>query len=65
MVTSGGITLGTQTLIPSFNGFSFLGITTGIVSVEVVNSAGAIVISGSGPIAVSRMARIESMLLTV
>lgn len=53
IVTSGSTTLGTQTLSPGFNGFSFLGMTTGSVSVEVVNSAGSTVISGTGPIAVS------------
>jgi hypothetical protein len=53
IVTSGTTTLGTQTLSPGFNGFSFLGMTTGNVSVEVVNSAGTTVISGTGPIAAS------------
>ncbi|RDL30183.1 Uncharacterized protein BP5553_10461 [Venustampulla echinocandica] len=52
VVTSGSATLGTQTLNPGFNGFSFPGMTTGTVSVKVVNSAGATVVSGSGPIAV-------------
>ena len=56
VVTSGSKTLGTQALTPGFNGFSFLGMTTGTVSVKVVNSAGTTIISGSGPIAVSRMA---------
>ena len=54
VVTSGSTTLGTQALSPGFNGFSFLGMTTGTVSVQVVNSAGNTIISGSGPIAVSR-----------
>lgn len=54
IVTSGSTTLGTQTLSSGFNGFSFLGMTTGTVSVTVVNSAGTTVISGTGPIAVSR-----------
>jgi glucan endo-1,3-alpha-glucosidase len=54
IVISGSTTLGTQTLVPGFNGFSFLGMTTGNVSVSVVNSAGATVISGTGPITVSR-----------
>lgn len=54
VVTSGSTTLGTQALTPGFNGFSFLGMTTGTVSVKVVNSAGTTIISGSGPIAVSR-----------
>lgn len=53
IVTSGSTTLGTQTLAPGFNGFSFLGMTTGTVSVKVVNAAGTTIISGSGPIPVS------------
>jgi glucan endo-1,3-alpha-glucosidase len=60
VVTSGSTTLGTQTLVPGFNGFSFPGMTTGTVSVKVVNSAGATVISGSGPIAVSLMTQMLS-----
>lgn len=57
VVMSGSTTLGTQTLTPGFNGFSFLGMTVGTVSVKVVNSAGTTVISGSGPVAVSHMAQ--------
>jgi glucan endo-1,3-alpha-glucosidase len=55
---SGSTTLGTQSLVPGFNGFSFLGMTTGTVSVKVINSDGTTVISGTGSIAVSR--RVQS-----
>lgn len=53
VVTSGTTTLGTQTLVAGYNGFSFLGMTTGTVSVKVVDSAGTTVVSGTGPIDVS------------
>lgn len=53
VVTSGTKTLGTQALNAGFNSFSFLGMTTGTVSVKVVSSVGASVVAGSGKIAVS------------
>ena len=64
VVTTGGTILGTQTLVPGFNGFSFYNMTAGVVSVAVENSAGAIVISGTGPIEVSTLP-LESSLHTL
>jgi len=65
IVTSGSTTLGTQTLIAGYNSFSFLGMTTGVVSVKVVNAAGTTIVSGTGPIAVSRpLSPIVSQLIT-
>lgn len=51
-ITSGTKVLGTQALVPGFNSIAFEGMTTGQVSMQVKNSAGAVVISGVGPISV-------------
>ncbi|KAH8599849.1 glycoside hydrolase [Bisporella sp. PMI_857] len=52
ILTSGSTRLGTQNLVAGFNGFSFGGMTTGSVSVRVINSVGTTLVSGTGPIAV-------------
>lgn len=52
-ITSGVAVLGTQALVAGFNAISFDGMTTGQISMKVTNSAGATVISGTGPIDVS------------
>jgi len=59
--TSGNATLGTQSLVAGFNGFSFGGLTTGLVTVKVLSSAGTTLISGTGPISVSYRASTTSV----
>lgn len=51
VVTSGSTQLGTVTLKPGYNQFSFVGMTTGAVRVEVRDGSNKIV-GGSGPIEV-------------
>ena len=53
VITSGTFSLGTQNLVPGFNRLSFDGMTTGPVSVKVLDGSGATVVSGTGPLAVS------------
>ena len=48
VVTSGSTRLGTANLVPGFNKFTFGGMTTGKVTVEVRNGNGR-VIGGTGP----------------
>ena len=59
--TSGSTTLGTKTLVPGYNAVSFGGLTAGLVTVKVLNAAGATVVSGTGPIAVSTRDMHQSM----
>ncbi|OBT83372.1 hypothetical protein VE02_08364 [Pseudogymnoascus sp. 03VT05] len=57
VVTSGSTQLGTVTLKPGYNQFSFAGMTTGAVRVEVRDGSNKIV-GGSGPIQVTNSAQL-------
>lgn len=52
-VSSGSTVLGTKDLVAGFNKFAFTEMTTGTVTVQVLKGD-AVVVKGSGPIAVSR-----------
>lgn len=49
-ISSGGTTLGTQTLVPGFNSFIVDGLETGTVIVTVTDGSSSTVVSGTGPI---------------
>jgi hypothetical protein len=50
-------------LKPGYNQFSVSGLTTGTVTTTVTTAAGAAVLSGSGPLPVSHIFKLEVLLL--